>query len=180
MPSHSSIKRVCVVYKIHTPHTYCYKCGSKFMCWKAGCFQQHHEDLARQRYNIYVLCLFMKFACFYFFIFFILPFYFPPPSLFLPFFIANTNNYMQLTYSHKTYKLTTTCLGTQDSEEMPNPLDSGQAFSTGAKGRGRTERGGFKRVHKGGPKGWPRGAGPKPRPYGCTGKPPSRLNAGEP
>jgi hypothetical protein len=43
MPSHSSIKRVCIHCKIHTPHTYCYKCGFKFMCLKEGCFQAVHE-----------------------------------------------------------------------------------------------------------------------------------------
>jgi hypothetical protein len=57
MPSHSSIKRLCIHCKIHTPHTYCYKCGFKFMCWKEGCFQEVHERLARQRYNILFLCL---------------------------------------------------------------------------------------------------------------------------
>jgi hypothetical protein len=36
MPSHSTTKRLCVVCKIHTHHTYCYKCGFKFMCWKQG------------------------------------------------------------------------------------------------------------------------------------------------
>jgi hypothetical protein len=49
MPSHSTIKKVCMVYKIHTPHTYYYQCGFKFMCWKEGCYQEHHEALARQR-----------------------------------------------------------------------------------------------------------------------------------
>jgi hypothetical protein len=60
MPSHSSIKRVCIHCKIYTPHTYCYKCGFKFMCLKEGCFQAVHERLARQRYNIFFLFL----ACF--------------------------------------------------------------------------------------------------------------------
>ena len=34
MPSHSSVKRLCIYCKIHTPYTYCYQCGFKFMCWK--------------------------------------------------------------------------------------------------------------------------------------------------
>jgi hypothetical protein len=43
MPSHSAKKRLCVVSEVHTPHTYCYQCCFKFMCWKEGCYQQYHE-----------------------------------------------------------------------------------------------------------------------------------------
>jgi hypothetical protein len=32
MPSHSKLRRPCVVCGIHLPHTYCYQCGFKFMC----------------------------------------------------------------------------------------------------------------------------------------------------
>jgi hypothetical protein len=77
MPSHSTTKRLCVVCKRHTPHIYCYQCGFKFMCWKERCFQEHHEALARQQYNIHVLCLALKFASYsYIFsiIFFLIPF----------------------------------------------------------------------------------------------------------
>jgi hypothetical protein len=47
MPSHTHLKRLCVVYKLHTPHTYCYKCNFKFMCLKGGCYQRYHEAIAR-------------------------------------------------------------------------------------------------------------------------------------
>jgi hypothetical protein len=47
MPSHTHLKRVFVVCKLHTPHTYCYKCNFKFMCLKEGCYQRYHEALAR-------------------------------------------------------------------------------------------------------------------------------------
>jgi hypothetical protein len=47
MPSSSHIKRLCVVCKLHTPHTYCFKCNFKFMCLKGGCYQCYHEALAR-------------------------------------------------------------------------------------------------------------------------------------
>jgi hypothetical protein len=47
MPSHSKLRRPCVVCGIHLPHTYCYQCGFKFMCWKEGCYQRHHEALAQ-------------------------------------------------------------------------------------------------------------------------------------
>jgi hypothetical protein len=43
MPSHSKKKRLCVVCEVRTIRTYCYKCGFKFMCWKEGCYQRHHE-----------------------------------------------------------------------------------------------------------------------------------------
>jgi hypothetical protein len=46
MPSHSTLRRPCVVCGIHLPHTYCYQCGFKFMCWKERCYQRHHEALA--------------------------------------------------------------------------------------------------------------------------------------
>jgi hypothetical protein len=39
MPSHMTLKRACVVCKVRNPHTYCYQCGFKFMCWKEGCYQ---------------------------------------------------------------------------------------------------------------------------------------------
>jgi hypothetical protein len=32
MPSHTSLKRACVVCEVRNPHTYCYQCGFKFMC----------------------------------------------------------------------------------------------------------------------------------------------------
>jgi hypothetical protein len=70
MPSHSTTRRLCVVYKHHTLHTYCYQCGFKFIYWKEGCFQKHHEVLARRWYNICILCLPLKFACFYFYFLF--------------------------------------------------------------------------------------------------------------
>jgi hypothetical protein len=38
MPSHTIAKRTCVVCAVRTPHTYCYQCGFKFMCWKEGCY----------------------------------------------------------------------------------------------------------------------------------------------
>jgi hypothetical protein len=47
MPSHTTLKRQCVVCKIRTPHTYCYQCGFKFLCWKEGCYERHHEALGR-------------------------------------------------------------------------------------------------------------------------------------
>jgi hypothetical protein len=47
MPSHTHLKRLCVVCKLHTPHTYCYKCNFKFMCLNNGCYQRYHEALAR-------------------------------------------------------------------------------------------------------------------------------------
>jgi hypothetical protein len=47
MPSSTHLKRLCVVYKLHTPHTYCFKCNFKFMCLKGGCYQCYHEALAR-------------------------------------------------------------------------------------------------------------------------------------
>jgi hypothetical protein len=37
MPSHSTKKKVCVVCGTTRPRTYCYQCGSKYMCWKEGC-----------------------------------------------------------------------------------------------------------------------------------------------
>jgi hypothetical protein len=49
MPSHTHLKRACVVCAVRTPHTYCYQCGFKFMCWKEGCYQRFHEALARRR-----------------------------------------------------------------------------------------------------------------------------------
>jgi hypothetical protein len=48
MPSHSTLKRHCVVCKYRMPHTYCYQCRFQFMCWKEGCYEQHHEALARR------------------------------------------------------------------------------------------------------------------------------------
>jgi len=47
MPSHTTLKRQCVVCKIRNPHTHCYQCGFKFMCWKEGCYERHHEALGR-------------------------------------------------------------------------------------------------------------------------------------
>jgi hypothetical protein len=47
MPSHTTLKRQCVVCKVRITHTYYYQCGFKFMCWKEGCYETHHEDLAR-------------------------------------------------------------------------------------------------------------------------------------
>jgi hypothetical protein len=47
MPSHSTLRHPCIVCGIHFPHTYCYQCGFKFMCWKEGCYQRHHEALVR-------------------------------------------------------------------------------------------------------------------------------------
>ena len=82
MPSHTTTKRLCVVCKRHTPHTYCYQCRFKFMCWKEGCYQEHHEALAWQWYDIRVLCLPLKFACFSF------PFFFPPHSYLLSSFLS--------------------------------------------------------------------------------------------
>jgi hypothetical protein len=49
MPSHATLRRPCIVCGIHFPRTYCYQCGFKFMCWKEGCYQRHHEALARYR-----------------------------------------------------------------------------------------------------------------------------------
>jgi hypothetical protein len=48
MPSHSTKKRLCVVCGTRKPHTYCYKCGTKFMCWKEECYQQFHEALLQE------------------------------------------------------------------------------------------------------------------------------------
>jgi hypothetical protein len=45
MPSHTTLKRQCVVCEMRTPHTYCYQCGFRFMCWKEGCYQKFHEAL---------------------------------------------------------------------------------------------------------------------------------------
>jgi hypothetical protein len=63
MPLHSKTKKLCIVCKLHTPHTYCYQCGFKFMCWKEGCFQQHHEALVRRQYNLHFICLYLKVPC---------------------------------------------------------------------------------------------------------------------
>jgi hypothetical protein len=48
MPSHTNVKRICVVYEVRTPHTYCFQCDFKFMCWKEGCYQRFHEGLAQR------------------------------------------------------------------------------------------------------------------------------------
>lgn len=48
IPSHSTKKRLCVVCETRKPHTYCYKCGIKFMCWKEGCYQQFHEAILQE------------------------------------------------------------------------------------------------------------------------------------
>ena len=48
MPSHTNVKRKCVVCEVRTPHTYCYQCGFKFMCWKEGCYQRFHEGLVQR------------------------------------------------------------------------------------------------------------------------------------
>jgi hypothetical protein len=52
MPSHTTLKRQCVVYETRTPHTYCYQCGFRFMCWKEGCYQKFHEALTQRRYTL--------------------------------------------------------------------------------------------------------------------------------
>jgi hypothetical protein len=48
MPSHSTLKRLCVVFKIPTLCTYCYQYDFKFMCLKEGCFQNFHEALEKR------------------------------------------------------------------------------------------------------------------------------------
>jgi hypothetical protein len=61
MPSHSTKKRLCVVCRSHKLHTYCYKCGSKFMCWKEGCYQVFHEALMHHQFDVHHLSFILTF-----------------------------------------------------------------------------------------------------------------------
>ena len=81
MPFHSSIKRVCIHCKIHTPHTYCYKCGFKFIYLKEGCFQAVHECLTQQHYDIFFL--FLAYFLQFFIAFSLFELYIIPSSYFL-------------------------------------------------------------------------------------------------
>jgi hypothetical protein len=73
MPSYLTKKRLCVVCKKWKPHTYCYQCGYKFMCWKEGCYQEFHEALMRRRYEIHPLCFLIYFIGFVVFNLFFFP-----------------------------------------------------------------------------------------------------------
>jgi hypothetical protein len=62
MPSQSTKKRLYVVCRSRKLHTYCYKCGSKFMCWKEGCYQVFHKALMYHRYDVHYLSFILIFV----------------------------------------------------------------------------------------------------------------------
>jgi hypothetical protein len=48
-PSYTTIRCPCVVCNEHKPHFHCYKCGSKWMCLKEGCYERWHIALILHR-----------------------------------------------------------------------------------------------------------------------------------
>ena len=48
-PTYSKIPRPCLVCHVQKPHFFCYKCDSKWMCLKKGCFERWHTTLYLRR-----------------------------------------------------------------------------------------------------------------------------------
>jgi hypothetical protein len=49
MPSHSVVRKPCVVCRVSIPHNYCHNCGDKFMCLRKGCYRRWHDALQQRR-----------------------------------------------------------------------------------------------------------------------------------
>ena len=52
--SYPTLKKLCIFYKIHISHTYCFQCGFKSICLKEGYYQKFHEVLGRRQNNIHL------------------------------------------------------------------------------------------------------------------------------